>query len=138
MKTLNIDRTYGHIDEATGDAAPHTNRSFTLYTDAFEMKHQEWTFPVRLPFVIWEEMKGDWEKLERLLDTPQGEDLSVAEFVIASGHIMGAPLYQVQAKLQKLFTDNLYRMFCERQIALGNKAWLVPKSLQETGNPYGE
>lgn len=139
MLTLDrrADRTYGHIDVSTGDDAQHVTRTFTLFTDAFERLHQEWTFPIRLPVTIWEAMRSDWSTIERKLDTRQGSDYSVCEFVIASAYIMGGSPAAIQRQLQKMFADTLYRVFCEKQIAAGNKAWLAPGALQETRNPDG-
>jgi hypothetical protein len=31
--------------------------------------------------------------------------------------------------------ENLYRVFCEHQIARGNNQWLVPSSMQRVSNP---
>lgn len=143
-RTTNIDRTYGHIDLATGDNAPHITRRFTLNTklpNFLEVEvPEEWPFQIRIPIAVDKKLdSADWEMVCRKLDTRNGENLSIVEFVLATARIAAVlqPLenwsMRVQHKMCRLVAENLYRVFCEKQIEAGNKAWLVPTSLQETG-----
>lgn len=134
-----IDRTYGHIQTETGDEAPHVIRKYVLFTNAFGIKNQEWPFAVRLPRYIADVLQpNDWETVARMLDCPApGQDFSVVEKAITTASICGVSSQDMHAEVATLFAENLYRVFCEKQIQLGNKAWLVPSSMQKVGDPHG-
>lgn len=139
----NHDRTFGHIDLETGDAAPHVVRHYTLITRLPEgyagaELRREWTFAISMPVRIDQALTSeDWDLVCRRLDTRVGDQLSPVEFIIFSGRLAGATSQQVQRKIGETVSEALYKCFVAYQIRHGNKAWLAPTSMQGKGNPNG-
>lgn len=138
------DRTYGHIDLSTGDAALHVDVAYVLFTNFPDArgieKRQEWKFVCRMPKTIFDALSSsDWEFVLRSLDTRPADKwaLSPIEMTIALGRAAGKSIEQVQAKVSRNVEENLFRIFGQKQIKAGNKAWLVPRSLVKTRGPHG-
>lgn len=137
-KAPSIDRTYGHIDTGTGDDAPHVRRRFSLFT-CFDERRQEWPFEIAIPRDVSARLtETDFEFVCRALDTrtdPHG--LSPIEATILVARVAGKSFSQVCAKVEEIVKTNLWRVFGQKQLAAGNKAWLVPRALVRTGDPNG-
>lgn len=135
-----LDRTYGHIDMQTGDDALHRDVFYTLVTnlpDSSDIEHrQEWTFAFRIPVRILEVLgPEDVEFVLRKLDDREGKSFSVLEAVIIAAKMTGATGQDVREEMTRLVAENVYRVFSMKQVKLGNKAWVVPSSLQEWRHP---
>jgi hypothetical protein len=133
----NIDRTYGHIDLSTGLKAPHTLCGYSLFTRIEDGKPEEWKFEILIPTTIEEALgPSDWEFVLRKLDTRVDEaTYSPIEAVIVTGKLAGVNSLAIQKKVGETVAQNLYRVFCEKQIQIGNKAWLVPPNMVKVSNP---
>lgn len=137
--TFNQDRTYGHINLATGNEAPHVVKWATVYT-RLEQKpgrgevRQEWSFGIRLPMEIADALESaDWELVCRRLDTRVGDKLSPIEAVIVSALMWGADSHQMQQTVCQHIAQNLYRIYCFKQRKAGNSAWLAPTAMEQQG-----
>ncbi len=134
----NIDRTFGHIDTATGDDALHVRRRFSLFT-RFEDRRQEWPFEIEIPRAVSDRLgESDFEFVCRALDTrtdPNG--LSPIEATILVARVAGKTFQQVRAKVEEVVKNNLWRIHGLKQLAAGNKAWLVPRAMIGTGDSNG-
>jgi hypothetical protein len=135
-KQQSFDTTFGHIDLETGDAAQHRLCTYTLFTD-YE-RRQEWKFTCELPVRVCEVLRNsDWEFVLRKLDTRERGTLSAVERIIIVAKMLGAKPADVQRTINKTVVENLWRIFTRKQLAAGNKAWLVPSSMVETRGPNG-
>lgn len=139
-----IDRTYGHIDLATGNHAPHVIRSYTLFTNfptgfAGAEQRQEWQFKISMPVAVSDRLSAsDWDYVLRKLDTRPGSDrLSPIEEILFAGRMGGRSIEELQEKISAVVGMNLWRIFSQQQILRGDKAVAVPAMGRMRGNKNG-
>lgn len=135
-----VDKTYGHIDLSTGEKAPHCYVPYALRTNLEDKgEGEEWTFILYMPVAIRDRLNsGDWDFVLRKLDTRLSpEAYSPIEAVIVSAKMAGCTHEAVQRTVGRVVSENLYRIFVQKQIKAGNSAWLAPPSMTKVGNPNG-
>jgi hypothetical protein len=136
----NIDRTFGHIDRATGDDAPHVLAEYTLKTDFPLEGPQQWKLQLRMPVAVHQALNSaDWDEvLEKFQKRSSLEVCSPFERMILEARLAGVPAFMLQHKVNKQIARALYRNFSARQIQQGNKAWAAPSSMTKvTGADNG-
>jgi hypothetical protein len=132
------DRTYGLIDRATGDDAPHRDRAYSIFTEFPGERRQEWCFVLPVPAGVDEVLKpSDWEEVAGLFQVKRGSiNLSPFELLVLSLRATGAKPIELHDGINKMVARVLYQKFVQRQIAAGNKAWIAPRSMTQTrGEP---
>lgn len=132
------DRTYGLIDRATGDDAPHRDRAYSIFTEFPGERRQEWCFILPVPIGVDEVLKdSDWEEVIGLFQVKRGTfNLSPFELLILSLRAAGRGPQELRDGINKMVARTLYNKFVLRQIAAGNKAWIAPRSMTQTrGEP---
>jgi hypothetical protein len=142
-----VDRTYGHIDMATADDAPHVSIEYDLTTrfpnDLDIEVEQVWHFSQRMPVVIADTLDDeDWGIVLERLQKRDGEYLSPLEAIIFTAKINGFTPDAVRWKVGQTVAQNLYRRFTEKRIqqgvATGKLAWVAPTSMQpKVSDPHG-
>jgi hypothetical protein len=136
----NIDRTYGHIDRATGDDAQHVEVDYALKTDFPLEGPQIWKLKLRMPKVIRDALNSaDWDEALQKFQMRQSDEVcSPFERMILEARIKGVPAYMLQHKVNRQIARVLYQKFSKLQIKIGNKAWAAPSSMTKiTGEPNG-
>jgi hypothetical protein len=133
----NIDRTYGLIDRATGDEAPHVTVKYTLISHFEGEPKQAWTFNARMPRAISDQLgKREWEEVLIPLTTKTLHGLSPFESLLLYLRAEGSDSARLQERINHMVSRALYQKFVLKQIAAGNSMWLAPRSMTDTrGEP---
>jgi hypothetical protein len=131
MSKPNIDRTYGHIDRATGDDAEHCSVPYQLRTDFPIEGPQVWRLEIRMPKAIRNALNSaDWDEALQKFQTRQADDVcSPFERMVLEAKLADVPAYMLQHKVNRQIARVLYEKFSRLQIKTGNQAWAAPSSM---------
>lgn len=133
----NIDRTYGLVDRATGDDAPHVTVKYILMSHFEGEGKQAWPFEARMPRAIADELgQSEWDQVLIPLTTKTIHGLSPFESLLLYLRESGADAAKVCERINHMVSRALYQKFVLKQIAAGNSMWLAPRSMTDTrGEP---